>query len=55
VDDFRPDLPWFGLVALSRGLLLFFPSVLAANSPELQLLMLLGANFNPNIYEQDFF
>eukprot|EP00434_Breviolum_minutum_P026875 symbB.v1.2.023756.t1/scaffold2149.1/size87894/1 len=40
VDDFRPDLPWFGLVALSRGLLLSFPSVLAANSPELQLLML---------------
>ena len=31
---------WFGIVALSRGLLLSLPSVVASNSPNVQLVLL---------------
>ena len=40
VDDFRPNLSWFGLVALSRGVLLSLPPVIAPNFPNLQLILL---------------
>jgi len=40
VDDFRPNLSWFGLVTLSRGVLLSLPPVMAPNLPDLQLILL---------------
>jgi len=39
-NHFRPDVGWFGIVTLSRGLLLSLPSVVASNSPNVQLVLL---------------
>lgn len=38
--DFRPDVAWFGIVTLSRGLLLSLPSVAVPNRPNVQLVLL---------------
>lgn len=38
--DFRPDVAWFGVVMLARGLLLSLPSVVAPDSPNVQLVLM---------------
>ncbi|CAL1137727.1 unnamed protein product [Cladocopium goreaui] len=38
--DFRPDVSWFGLVMLARGLLLSLPSVVVPDSPNVQLVLM---------------
>lgn len=40
VEDFRPDMLWFGMVTLCRGLLLSLPAVMASNMATLQLVLL---------------
>lgn len=37
---FRPDMAWFGVVMLARGLLLSLPSVVAPDTPNVQLVLM---------------
>lgn len=39
-EEFRPDMAWFGVVTLSRGLFLSLPSVIVPNRPNVQLVMM---------------
>eukprot|EP00435_Cladocopium_sp_Y103_P010800 s2959_g2.t2 len=39
-EEFRPDMAWFGIVTLSRGLFLSLPSVIVPNRPNIQLVMM---------------
>ena len=54
VEDFRPDMLWFGLVTLCRGLLLSLPAVMASNEATLQLVLLHSVMIASLVFQSSF-